>query len=257
MQYYLVRSFDHAGYYETRLLLTGLGLLVAIWHAAGAGDRRYLVMFGSGVFFQAVLEASLLLLCLRGGGYELSVFGVRLPAAGAVLFRGCAEGGILALMSFWFADLFLNEGPGRREWLAFAAACALIVGMAVVVGVRSAGQPVSSSRPLFAPVAITLNEFLIATFLFLLWCKGGQGFRYLGYYYLGALLYAVLTFEPMHWLGARTIAVRTAAGELTPAGPPAQVGLTAWSYVAEIAGGKIHYFVVPFVLGWVRFSGGR
>jgi hypothetical protein len=77
MNYFMVRSFDHAGYCEARLVLMVVGLLVAGWRA-GRGDRCYLVMFFSGVFFQALLECVIMLLALRGAAYRLSVFGVTL-----------------------------------------------------------------------------------------------------------------------------------------------------------------------------------
>jgi hypothetical protein len=38
---------------------------------------------------------------------------------------------------------------------------------------------------------------------------------------------------------------------------PAQAGVMAWAHVVEFAAGKMHYFVVPYLLGLVRFSGSR
>lgn len=58
MNYFMLRSFDHAGYYETRLILMAAGLAVAVWFAARRRDFRYTVVFASGVFFQAVMFIS-------------------------------------------------------------------------------------------------------------------------------------------------------------------------------------------------------
>ena len=106
MDYFIVRSFDHAGYYETRLLLLFIGLAVVAYFALRKRDQRYLIVFASGVVFQGLLEWSLAALGLRGKGYSLSVFGMTLPTAVAILWQGLVEGGILSLMAFWFADLF-------------------------------------------------------------------------------------------------------------------------------------------------------
>jgi hypothetical protein len=265
MNYFMVRSIDHAGYYETRLLLMVVGILVAGWRAV-QGDRRYLVLFGSGVFFQALLEELIRLLGLRGPAYRLSVFGVILPPALATLYQGCAEGGILSLMSFWFADLVLSapkeDQAGR--WLPYVMMCALILALATFVGWYAGGQPITSPRPMFRSSAILTLDTMIVSTLLLLWlvtgCFGndnGNGFRWLGWYVVGAVIYSVLTFEPLHLLGARYIAVRLPDETYAPAKMPAQAGVMAWAHVVEFAAGKMHYFVVPYLLGLVRFSGSR
>jgi hypothetical protein len=257
MNYYMIRSFDHAGYYETRLILMVIGLLVAGVRAA-RGDHRYLMMFATGVVFQALLELLIMSLGLRGARYRLSVFGVTMPPAVAFLLQGCAEGGILNLMSFWFADLILSAGADRRRWAAYAAACGLIIGLASFVGWYAAGRPISSPRPMFAPTGILVNDAIITTSLFLIWLGGGRdGFRYLGYWYLGAVVYYILNFEPMHVLGARLIATRTAEGQYVPAALGVQAVVMAWAGMVEFAAGKLHYFVVPYVLGLVRFAESR
>jgi hypothetical protein len=257
MNYYMIRSFDHAGYYETRLILMIVGLLVAGARAA-RGDRRYLVMFTSGVIFQALLELLIMALGLRGRGYRLSVFGVTLSPAVAFVFQGCAEGGILTMMAFWFADLLLSARAERPRWPAYLATCGLIVALASFVGWYAGGQPISSPRPMFAPSGILVNDAIITCSLILCWLKGGRdGFRYLGYWYLGAVVYYILNFEPMHLLGARLIAKRTPDGQYVPAPLAAQVVVMAWAGMVEFAAGKLHYFVVPHVLGLIRFPESR
>jgi hypothetical protein len=253
----MARSFDHAGYYETRLVLMVVGLLVAGWRAA-RGDYRYLVMFASGVIFQALLEGLISLLGLRGAGYRLSVFGVTLHPAAAFVLQGCAEGGILTLMSFWFADLVLsNEALGPR-WLAYVAVCALIFALASFVGWYAGGRPITSPRPMFASSGILVNDTIIATGLVLIWLAGGSdGFRCMGWWFLGAVVYSLLNFEPMHVLGARYIAIKSPQGQYVAAPLPAQATVMAWAHVVEFAAGKLHYFVVPYILGLIRFPGSR
>ena len=86
----------------------------------------------------------------------------------------------------------------------------------------------------------------------IVWFKGPDPFYYLGVYYVGSLLYILLTFEPLHLLGARYIAERSATGEFVSAGITKQFWLMCYSHLFEVAGGKIHYFVIPFAIGWLQ-----
>ncbi len=255
MDFFLVRTFDHAGYYETRLILMVIGLGIALYYARRKGDQRYLIMFAFGVFFQALLEIILQALGWRGRGYSLSVFGVVLPQAVAVIYQGLTEGGILSMMSFWFADLcFVSKGDKakRRGYLAM---CALIVALACFVGYIAAGRPITSPRPMFTPLSLILGVLTVAFVLVPLLAKGGEGLRYVGWWYLGAVIYAVLTFEPMHLLGARYIAMRDPAGQFVAAGLPWQVLLILYSHFYEVAGPKLHYLAVPYMLGLLNKKG--
>lgn len=251
MDYFIVRSFDHAGYYETRFLLLLIGLTVVAYFSLRKRDHRYLVAFSSGVVFQGLLEWSLAALGLRGKGYSLSVFGVTLPTAVAILWQGLVEGGILSLMAFWFADLFYfssqKKAPNTRP--AFFAVCGVIVVLAFVVGALARGLPITSPRPMFAPFAMLLSAVTLALSLLLISFKGRAGWLAMGWFYLGLLVYIVLTFEPLHWLGARYVAVRIAEGQVAAASFLPQVGLMLYSHLYEVAAGKLHYFVVPYVLG--------
>jgi PPOX class probable F420-dependent enzyme len=49
--FFVVRSFDHACYYETRLILVAVAVGMAAYRALRGRNYRYLVMFCSGVFF--------------------------------------------------------------------------------------------------------------------------------------------------------------------------------------------------------------
>lgn len=247
--YYMVRSFDHAGYYETRLILTMLAMWAALYFLRRKHDPRYLIVFLSGVFWQAGMELTLGLLGGRGTHYQLSVFGAVLSGWPANVFQGCAEGGLLALMSFWYLDL--RGLPDRRMVRAYLAMCALILVLATLVGWLSAGRPITSPRPIFTgTAAIWLGGTVGIALLLTAWKKA---FRELGYYYAGSIIYVLLTFEPLHLTGARYIATHEATGAFTPAPLPAQAGVMMYSHLIEVAGGKIHYFVVPFALGWLAW----
>lgn len=258
MDYFMLRSFDHAGYYETRLILMIVGIAVALYFAARRRDYRYLVMFASGVFFQAVLEHLLQRGGMRGANYSLSVFGVTLAGPLGRIYQGCVEGGILSLMGFWFVALRTDEmdaGERRARWRAYLAVCVLIVALASVVGALAASRPISSPRPMFTRSALISIAVYILISLLLCWWKGGL--RYLAYFYLGLVVYVFLTFETLHVFGARYIGVRAADGQIVAAPGLAQVVVMFISHLWEVAGGKLHYFAVPFALGLLKFKGGK
>lgn len=252
MNYFMLRSFDHAGYYETRLILMLIGLTVACFFAARRRDYRYLIMFASGVVFQAWLEYLLQSSGLRGANYSLSVFGVTLPPVIGRIYQGCAEGGILSLTAFWFVDLRAAETKAKSRWWPYLAVCALIVVLAGMVGWIAAGHPITSPRPMFtASGFVRITIFMLAS---LLLCWWRDGLRYLGYFYLGLVIYVFLTFETLHIVGARYIGVRGADEQVTAASLPVQIVVMFASHLWEVAGGKIHYFAVPFALGLLKFK---
>lgn len=250
MSYFMVRNFDHAGYYETRLVLAALGLTFALWRLFAARDGRYLLMFSCGVLFQAGIELSLSQRGLRGAGYNLSVFGVTLSRNAAILFQGLAEGGILAMMSFWFADLWLSRTAAGWKAL-YGVMCGLIVALAFLVGWLATGSTITSPRPMFVPRSTMMVDLTIGVSLLLLWFKGRDGYRCLGWYYLGSIVYVVLTFVPLQLMRSRYIG-SSPAGEAVPVDE--QAAVMAWSLAVEVAGGKIHYFVLPYVTGLLKFG---
>ncbi len=251
MNYFMLRSFDHAGFYETRLLLMLIGICVALYFALRKRDYRYLIMFIAGVFFQASLEFSLKSMTLRGAGYSLSVFGFALPPLLAIILQGFFEGGILSLMGFWYVALQTDQDTSPKRRQAFLAVCVIIVLLAGMVGMMARGMPITSPRPMFGSVALLSNSITIVIAVLLAWWKGGL--RYLGLFFIGLLIYVVLTFEPLHIFGARYIGVRDASGQFAAAAWLPQVAVMLWSHIFEVAGGKIHYFAVPFALGLIKF----
>jgi hypothetical protein len=249
--YYMLRSFDHAGYYETRSVLMLLAIVVAIVFLHKRGDNRYLIMLISGIFWQAAMEYYLQVNGLRGAGYSLSVFGMKLTGITANVFQGFAEGGILSLMAFWFVDL--RTGGNRRESRnAYLVLCALIVVLACFVGVFATGRPISSPRPMFSTVGVVrLSVTAVPALLLVAWKRA---WRELGLFYLGLLIYVLITFEPMHVLGARYIGERGPDGKFFAAPFAAQFVVMMASNLFEVVGGKIHYFAVPLALGLLPFG---
>ena len=255
MNYFMLRSFDHAGYYETRLILMVIGLVVACWFALRRRDYRYAVMFACGLIFQGLMEYRLQSSGMRGTSYNLSVFGYALPSFLGILFQGCVEGGILSLMAFWFTDLHVDSDRNRQDRKVFWMICGLIVVLAAFVGLMAAGRPISSPRPMFSRSStFNIGAYVILSIIV---CAFRGGLRYLGYFYLGLLLYVFLTFETLHIFGARFIGVRGADGQFAHAAMPWQILIMVVSHFWEVAGAKLHYFAAPFLLGLVKFNSAR
>lgn len=198
------------------------------------------------------MEYSLFLLRFRGEHYQLSVFGLRVDGVAACAVQGLLKGGVLCMMSYWFVSLLAKRANRRPGTALYLAMCGLIVILALIVGLLARGEPITSPRPIFAEISITLLAFQTFIIMSIVWFKGPDAFYYPGLYYVGSLLYAVLTFEPLHLLGARYIAERSATGQFVSVGIAKQCWLICYSHLFEVAGSKIHYFVIPYAIGWLR-----
>ncbi len=249
MNYYMTRTFDHAGYYETRLLLALVAIAVATWFWRTKNDRNYWIMLASGVFFQGAMEWLLGLAGMRGPDYSLTVFGLGLRGIPANLLQGFAEGGILCMMSYWFLDI-VRRPRIERSWRGYLSVCGLIVVFASLVGYLSHGQEITSPRPMagLSTAALIFNFVLLAA-LVITWLKGADAFYYLGLWFAGCFVYVILTFSTLQIWGARYIAERAADGGFVAASLADQFWYMLYSHLLEVAAGKIHYFVVPFALG--------
>jgi len=250
MDYFMIRSFDQAGYYETRLVLLVLCLAVAVYFLKARRDFRYLLMLLNGALWQAAMEMTLALFGLRGAGFSISAFGFAVPSAITWLVQGLTEGGVLCLMSFWFLDLYLDRPARRRGWAAYGGMCVLIVLLSCIVGVLALGEDVTSRRDMFAPISVVLTTYVVIVSLAVVAVKGGSSFRYLSIYFLGCLLFFILKRQPVHLLGGRYIAESTADGGLAVASLANQFWLMLYSHL-NVTAGKIHYFVVPYALGFL------
>lgn len=254
---FLTRSFDHAGYYETRAILSLIAVGVVLYYAFRRGEFNHLVIFLSGVFWQGLMEYRLISSGLRGPNYSLTVFGVNLPGSVSWIFQGLAEGGLLALMAYLFVDAYAWNRDDRERRRLYLGLCLLIVAMASLVGFLAQGQPISSPRPMINPSSAWNGVFWIWLSLVLVWFKGGETYRHLGYWYCGLAIYVLLTFEPLHLLGARYVSFKNETGAFYPA-----PGWDGWSWILyshfyEVCATKIHYFALPAVFGLLRFPSRR
>lgn len=247
MNYLMLRNFDQAGYYETRLILAVISLAVAAYFIYYKRDRRYLLIFGSGILLHLLMEYWLRLRGLRDGEPAISFFGLIVPAGLAALVQGVFEGGVVSLFAFWFADLRSAQAR-RKEWWPFYALCGLVVVLSFVVGIASRGHAITSARPIFDSPPIFVTTAIIFICLVIAWRK--DDISSLAGFFAGLLLFAVLNFEPMHVMGARYIGIPNGNPFIT-APWPLQIVLMFLSHVFEASGSKLHYFMLPYAFGLI------
>ncbi len=251
MDFLILRATDHAGYYETRLILMAVSLAIAGYFIYYKRDRRYLLMFMSGIISATLMEYVLQISGLRGPGFRLSVFGFTMPKIAGPILQGISEGGAWSVIAFWFADL-RSTHTRQKQWLVFSAVCIIVVVLAFVVGVMARNRPVSSIRSMSASMPIFIVTGIIFISLFIAWRK--DALSDLANYYGGLLLFAFLNYEPLHLMGARYIG-EFSGSQIVPATMPYQIIAMFLSHVFESAGGKLHYFMIPFALGLVSLRG--
>jgi hypothetical protein len=253
MDFLMLRTIDQQGYYETRLILMALSLAIALFFFYYKRDRRYLLMFVSGAFFTMLMEYLLQFNGLRGAGYGFSMFGIAMPRTIGPVVQGMVEGGACSLFAFWFADL-RSTHERQRQWLLFFILCVIVTALAFIAGSATRRQSVSSVRPLFATVLIVIVISVILVSLAIAWRK--NALAELANFYGGLMLFAFLNLGPLHLTGSRYIGVYSGV-QIVPVSTPIQIVITLLSYVAEFAGGRLHYFMIPFALGWVVLRGRR
>ena len=249
MFFWMIRTFDHAGYYETRLILVAVCLLVACYFAYYRLDRRFLLMLASGAIFQTLIEYILLFRVLRTGDGSISLFGERIPILIRPIIQGCADGAPLAMFAFWFADLWSSHARMKR-WLALVGFGVVIAALSFAAGSVARNHPITSARPMFAALPIFAITGVIFFSLFIAWRK--DALPGLANYYAGMIFFAILCYEPLHLTGARYIGLMSdleSGPQISAAPMPAQVVVMLLSHLYEAAGAKLHYFIVPLALG--------
>lgn len=246
MDYLMLRNFDQAGYYETRLILMIVSLAVASYFVYYKQDRRFLMMFGIGVGLNVLGKFGAIAGELNSVA-PVTLFGLSLPAIPSLICQGMFEGGIVSVFAFWYADL-RSARAKRDEWQLFYVLCGIVLAMSFIVGIVSRGRAVTWSRSIFAPYLVLGITLIIFVSLMIAWRK--DDISSLASFFAGLLLFVVLNYEPMHLMGARYIGEPTAA-EPVAAGAGAQVIVMLLSHIFEAAGGKLHYFMLPYALGWV------
>ena len=253
---YMVRTFDMAGYYETRLLLTLVALAFALFMLR-RGDRRFLIAYLLGVVLQGLLEWLLSVLGLRGP-FQMRFFGLPFGGLAASGLQGFVEGGPLALMGFWFGTLFSGLRRAMAAplpaagWGSYAAGLGLVLLMALATVLIASPAAVTSARPMIAPTAGWVDWLFpglaAASFLLVALTRGREGVRLLAYCVVGVFIYAIAVFEPLHLAGLRYVGYRE--GEAFVAAPlQSQVLWMFYSLSVEVALFKVYYFAVPIALG--------
>jgi len=246
MDFFIVRTFDRSAlYYELRLLLVLVAGSLVLLQAWRKGDRRYGVAFLAGGLLSSLTEGGLQWLGLRGEDFGITLLGWEVPPVWRAIFQGIVEGTICGSMALWVADLRVSDAS-RREWAKWGLAGGGIALLSTISGVLAAHQPISSIRPLFAPAPIFAITTIIFGSLLLAWRK--DALPALATYFMGLLLFAILTLAPLHLLGARWVAVGPATAPVAVS-PLWQAVLTGLSLIYEAGGGRLHYFSLPFLLG--------
>ena len=249
----MIRSFDHAGYYETRVILVVIVMLLSLYYLMRRGDGNYLVMILCGAFFQGMMELSLKGMGLRGQAYTLSVFGTALPSSLTWVFQGLTEGGVHAFMGYGFMDIYLNsEREFRRRRNLYIGLLFLVLMFSVFVGLQSGGREITSVRPMFKPGPILGMFYITFVTLVIAGIKGGETFRYCALFFWGTFIYTLLNLGPLQPLGARYIGGVLPDGTIQSFPPLKQGVIMLYSHAWEVAGSRFHYFVLPFVLGLIR-----
>ena len=243
----MLRNFDQAGYYETRLVLMVISLAVAAYFFYYKQDRRFLLIFGVGVALNVLGKFGGVVGELNAVA-PVKVFGIALSTVPSLICQGLFEGGIVALFAFWYADL-RSSGAKTKEWRPFWILCAIVVAMSFVAGLVSRGRQITWSRPVFAPYLVLVVTVIIFFSLMIAWRK--DDISSLASYFAGLLLFVFLSYEPLHVMGARFIGEPASPQPVAVTGI-AQILVMFLSNIFEGAGGKLHYFMLPYALGWVE-----
>jgi hypothetical protein len=256
MEIAMIRNFDNLWYYETRMILTVAALAAAFYFLARKKDRNYLVMFLSGAVWQSVMSLIVVkTMALRGHEFSMDLFGLQVPTALIWLVQGVFEGGIHGLMGYWFLDVYIHRHSGRGpRWAPYFGMLILVVAMSIVVGILNQGQPITSVRPMFKPGPIMAMFYITFITLVIAGFKGGAIFRLICIYFIGTLVYSLANLEPLQPLGVRYIGYVTPEGGLQAMPPLKQAVVMLYSHLWEIAGSRLHYFVLPYVLGLIRLK---
>lgn len=247
MDYLMLRTFDQAGYSETRLILTIISLVIAFYFLHYKNDRRFLLIFGSGVLLHTLMEFWMTWRGSPGAEMPMLLFGARVPGVLAVLLKGFFEGGVVSLFAFWFADL-RSANDRWKDWGWFGGLCVAVAALSLICGMAARGHFVTSARPIFDSPPIFVTTSIIFFCLMIAWRK--DDISALAGFFAGLLVFAFLNFEPMHLLGVRYIGV--AGGETYVAAPPLQqIAVMFLSHVFEASGSKLHYFMLPFAFNLI------
>ncbi len=254
----MVRSFDQSGYYETRMLLMVVALIISVYFYIKKEDKNYLVIFISSALFFGIVELVLFLLGMRAEEYAITFFDVVIPSYISWLFQGFGEGSIYGVSGFLFMDMYLKKNDASEFKLRrnlFLITMLIVFSTSVLVSLLALNHPITSVRASFGLVTIlylviiTIISFILAIF------SCGKGFlKLLGYYYVGTLLFIVIDLELMQFIGVRYIGIVQSNGTVTAAPLLYQVVIMLYSYGIEIIIPRAHYLVIPAALKLIKIE---
>lgn len=265
MDFVIVGTFDLAAYYETRVVLMVLGVLIALYHLVSKRESRYLVIFLSGALLMGVTEYLLQREGLRGDGGMIALFGWQIPRNYGSLLRGILDGGVFGLMALWFADLRISRTSPRassptfgwrlwRRWLGWLGMSTLILVLGVLTGSLVAVQSSTSTgsaalatsvQPVFSTTPIVIITSMIFFSLLVAWHL--DAVEMVANFYAGLLIITLLNLGPLHILGARYIEVVSDSGTMR-ADLAWQIAIGTLTGIFEVAGGKLYFLTIPLSL---------
>jgi hypothetical protein len=174
---------------------------------------------------------------------------------GIWLVQGIFEGGVHGLMGYWFLDAYVNRGSDQEGgWKLYLGPLAIVLVLSFIVGVLNQGQPITSIRPMFKPGPILAMFYVTFITLVIAGLKGGIIFRLICVYFIGTLIYSLVNLEPLHPLGVRYIGYGLPGSDVQTMPPVRQMFIMMYSHLWEIAGSRLHYFVIPYVLGLLVYK---
>lgn len=248
MEFFIVRTIDHAVYFETRLVLLFALLGLAIFQQLSRRENRYLVILLSSVVMTALVEYLFMAVGLRGPGYAISLFGHTLPHLLVPPALGLLDGSTYGVMALWFADLRMSRA-GAREWLGYLAFTLLVLGLSVFTGMQTHELPITGARAVFGAFPIAIITTIIFFSLLIAWKR--EALPFLANFYAGLILFSVVNLEPLHLLGSRyvgqSIDLRIVAAPLKW-----QVIIMPLSHIYESSGGRLHLLTVALAFGLIR-----
>jgi len=254
----MVRSFDEAGYYETRIILMILALAISLFFAFKKEDNNYIVIFISSTIFFGIVELVLSSLGARAETWRIVVFSIEIPTYISWLFQGLGEGAIYGVTGLLFLDMYLkrdieSEFKLRRNLFLFTMI--IVFTCSIVVGILGRDKPITSVRLIFTLVSIIYVSVVIIISFVLVKFLCAKGFmKYLGYYLIGSFIFIVVNLEPMHFLGTRYIGIIQPNGNVIHADLIYQVFIMLYSYLIDITIPRAHYLVVPVVFGLIKLD---
>ncbi|MHA1762924.1 MAG: hypothetical protein ACTSYC_04090 [Promethearchaeota archaeon] len=254
----MVRNFDQAGYYETRMILLIFALALSLYFMTKKKDKNYIVIFLSSAIFFSIVELIMTILGMRAENWTISIFGLIIPSYLTWIVQGFGEGCIYGVSGFLFLDMYLKRADKTEYNLRrnlFIVDMVLVFGCSIIIGIVAYKRPITSVRPMFGVVQFLYLTSVIIISIILAKFYGGPGFfKMLAYYLLGSFLFIVINLEFLQFIDVRYIGVLREDGTVVKANLGYQILIMVYSYLYEITLPRAHYLVVPVALGLIKLK---